>query len=191
MPNLNNPLQNPLTTVFDFKTLFNDEIFEEGYEVICNDPSYTTKDVPKGGVIRLGANSFSGVYYLRFYMPNASDIPQGEEHIYDGKMIMTYSLKPWTYNGVVTTGYDPVNYDGFADILTSTELSATKNEMTGRSFTDRLKEWVTGTAIAGTATASSLPSGLKTITFTVLGKTTRARNKIKTFKIDFTHTKPV
>lgn len=191
MPNLNKPLENPLSTVFDFKTLFNDEIFDEGYEVTCNHPTYTTNDVSRGGVIRLGANGNTGVYYLRFYMPNSPDIPDAEINSYDGKMIMTYSLKPWTYNGVATSGYIPANYDGYADITSSAELAATKNEITSRSYKDRLKEWVTQTAIAGSSTANSLPSGLRTISFTVIGKTTRARNKIKTFTIDFTHTKPV
>ncbi len=191
MPNLNKPLENPLATVFDFKTLFNDEIFDEGYEVTCNHPTYTTNNVSRGGVIRLGANGNTGVYYLRFYMPSAPDVPADEADLYAKKMIMTYSLVPWTYNGVATSGYIPDNYDGFADITSSSELAAGKNEMTGRSYKDRLKEWVTQTAIAGSSNANSLPSDLRKITFTVIGKTTKNRNKIKTFAIDFTHTKPV
>lgn len=191
MPNKNNPLQNPLAKIIEFKTIFNEEIFDEGYEVVCSDPNFVTKDVPRGGVIRLGANSNTGVYYLRFYMPNAADIPSAELNNYKDKIIMVYCMKPWTYNGVVTTGYDPINYDGFADFTTLAELNTTRNEITGRSFSDRLKEWITQTSISSGSNAASLPAGNKTLSFTLIGKTTRNRDKMKTFTIQLNHYKPI
>lgn len=189
MANLNKPLENPLAKVFDLKTLFNEEIFDEGYEITCSEPGFISTNIKRGGVIRLGANGNVGVYYLRFYMPGEADIPANEQEQYKNKMIMTYCFDPYLYNGVPVGGYNPANYDGFADFTQHNELAFNLEIGTKRVFQDRLKEWVTKTSIPVGGNAASLPTASRSINFTMIGRTTQVRKKMKTFTIDFNHIK--
>ncbi len=172
----NNPLSNSFAKTFTFSTMFNESPIQETYTITSTDPTFNKTIAPQGGAIPVGRDGKSKIYYLRFYLPDAPDIPPASVSAFDKKMIMVYSFRDYQ------TGiwYDYTDREGLSDGNTEPG-SGSETE-----FEDAIVEWITGRSIF------SIPSGTynKTLWFSVYGKTTKALNKTKYIQIRFSHVQP-